>query len=303
MKRREMLVSSAAALALSQFPLGWVKAADKPKRKILFFTKSGGFEHSCIRRNGDNPSHADQVLTDLGKQHDFEVVASKDGRLFDSDISGFDAFFFQTQGDLLTVGNDKQPAMSAEGKKRLLDAVASGKGFLAAHCGADTCHSPGHDGGKQRQRQTDVDPYIAMVGGEFISHGPQQKARQVIVSPKFPGVAGVADKDTPDSFKINDEWYSLKNFADNLHVILVQDTQGMEGRDYDRPPFPATWARLNNKGRVFYTSMGHREDVWSSPKFQQILLGGLSWAVGNVDADVTPNIKQVTPGADVMPPS
>ena len=138
MKRREMLLSSAAALALSQFPVGWATAADKPKRKILFFTKSGGFEHSCIRRKGDKPSHADQVLTDLGKQHNFEVVASKDGRLFDSDMSEFDAFFFQTQGDLLTVGNDKQPAMSTAGKKRLLDAVASGKGFLAARTAALT---------------------------------------------------------------------------------------------------------------------------------------------------------------------
>ena len=57
---------------------------------------------------------------------------------------------------------------------------------------------------------------------------------------------------------------------------------------------------MQNKGRVFYTSMGHREDVWTNPKFQQVLLGGLSWAARNVDADVAPNIAQVTPKANEL---
>ena len=65
---------------------------------------------------------------------------------------------------------------------------------------------------------------------------------------------------------------------------------------YDRPAFPATWAREYGKGRVFYTSMGHREEVWLNPIFQSILLGGLSWAFGNVQADITPNIEKVAPG-------
>ncbi|MBI2826910.1 MAG: ThuA domain-containing protein [Planctomycetia bacterium] len=297
MKRREMLLSTAAAIGLSQFPLGWAGAANQQKRKVLFFTKSAGFEHSSIRRNGDNLSHAEQTLTDMGKDHNFEVNCTKDGRVFDSDLAGYDAIFFYTTGDLTTEGSDKNPPMSADGKKRLFDTIAAGKGFLASHCGADTFHSAG----PARERQTDVDPYIAMLGGEFISHGPQQKSRQVIASPKFPGLAGAADG-SGTAFKLNDEWYSLKNFAPDLHVILVQDTQGMNGKDYERPPYPATWARRHGKGRVFYTSMGHREDVWTNPKFQQILLGGLAWACGNVDFDVPSNIKEAAPGADVMPP-
>ena len=67
----------------------------------------------------------------------------------------------------------------------------------------------------------------------------------------------------------------------------------MKGFEYERPNFPATWARKHEKGRVFYTSMGHREDVWKNPIFQDLLLGGLAWACGNVDADVTPNIDKV----------
>ncbi len=69
------------------------------------------------------------------------------------------------------------------------------------------------------------------------------------------------------------------------------------------PPYPGTWARMHGQGRVFYTSMGHREDVWTNEEyFQPIVLGGLAWALGRVDADVTPNISKVTPGANVLPP-
>jgi type 1 glutamine amidotransferase len=299
MNRREMLLSSAAVAAFAQFfPLRFASAADSPRRKVLFFTKSSGFEHSVIKREGEALAHAEKVLTDLGREHMFDVTATKDGRIFDDGLAEFDVIFFYTTGDLTKAGTDKTPPMSAEGKQRLLDAIASGKGFLGSHCAADTFHSDG----PSRESQTEVDPYIAMIGGEFISHGPQQISRQVISAPEFPGLSGTAEG-SDDSFRLNDEWYSLKNYAEDLHVILVQDTFGMEGKDYERPPYPATWARRHGDGRVFYTSMGHREDVWTNPKFQQILLGGMRWAAGDVEADISPNMKQVAPGANVMPPA
>jgi hypothetical protein len=48
--------------------------------------------------------------------------------------------------------------------------------------------------------------------------------------------------------------------------------------------------------------MGHREDVWTNPLFQEILFGGIAWAVRNVDADVTPNIDGVAPNCGELPP-
>ena len=74
----------------------------------------------------------------------------------------------------------------------------------------------------------------------------------------------------------------------------------MKGKEYQRPDFPETWARMQGKGRVFYTSMGHREDVWENPKFQGLLLGALGWATGQADIDVTPNISKVTPDYKMM---
>jgi type 1 glutamine amidotransferase len=185
--------------------------------------------------------------------------------------------------------------MSQEGKAAFLKAIHDGKGFIGTHSATDTFHSPGFDGGHEQNYENNgdnTDPYVQMIGAEFIIHGAQQTSHMIVADPKFPGISSV-----PADFKPHEEWYALKNFAPNLHVLLIQDTTGMTGPMYQRPPYPATWARLYGTGRVFYTNMGHREDIWENPVFQKVLVGGINWAVRNVEADVTPNIKQVTPNA------
>jgi type 1 glutamine amidotransferase len=301
MNRREMLVKTAAASAIlgtASFPLGWTAAAgDKRKQRVLMYTKSESFEHPVVRREGGKLSLAERIATKLGQQHDFEVTCEKDGRIFLSDtIKDIDAFLFQTQGDLCKEkGVDNEPPMPPEGKKVLLQAVADGKGFVGCHCASDTFHSKGH--GKNRfQNQEEIDPYIAMVGGEFAGHGAQQRAWMHVVDHRFPGFEDIGD------FGLAEEWYSLKNFAPDLHVLLVQETQGMnKDHDYQRPNYPATWARMHGKGRIFFTSLGHREDVWTNPLFQHILLGGLAWALRNANAEVPANLDQVAPKAREMP--
>jgi type 1 glutamine amidotransferase len=294
MNRREMLYRSAAAAAVlgaSRLPLGWTAPADAPKRRILMYTKSEGYQHDVVKRGKNNLlSLAEQIVIELGVKLGFEVTCTKDGAVFVPEtLAKYDAFLFETQGDLTKLGVDKQPPMRPEGKNALLRAIASGKGFVGCHCASDTFHSAGPK--NRNQEPAKLDPYIAMLGGEFIVHGAQQKAWMRVVDPKFPGAKKLKD------FELNEEWYSLKNFTADIHVILVQDTKGMKGKDYERPSFPATWARKHHKGRVFYTSMGHRDDVWKNPAFQELLMGGLSWAAGNVQADVPPNLEQAAPKA------
>ncbi len=292
MDRRDMLrATGAAVLASSAFPLHWVAAAEKKKQKVLYFSRSAGFEHGAVKLKDGKPSISDRTLTELGKRHGFEVVCTKDGRVFDGDLEQYDAIAFYTSGDLTKPNKAKTPPMSAEGKKKLLRTIAKGKGFVGFHAATDSFHSKG----PRNQNQTEVDPYIAMLGGEFIKHGAQQEAIIRAASPKFPGV-----KQFGKVQKLKEEWYALKNFAKDLHVVLIEDNEGMKGDSYQRPPFPMTWARMHRKGRVFYTSFGHRDDIWTNPQVQGIIVGGLAWAMGNVKVDVTPNIDKATPKADQL---
>lgn len=301
---RRQFLSLASALTLGSLCLsGSAFAADKthPRRKILFFSKSSGFEHSVISYKDGQPSHAEKVLQELGAKHNWEFTFSKDGSLFSPEyLAQFDALFFYTTGNLLEAGGDGHPPMTPAGKQAFLDAVKNGKGFIGTHSATDTFHTNNEARkGPERYRNFGpaADPYVRMIGGEFIKHGAQQKASMRCVDPKFPGLEKYAA-----GFDLHEEWYSLKDFSEDLHVLLVQETESMKGIEYDRPAFPATWARMHGKGRVFYTSMGHREDVWTNPLFQEILIGGIQWAVGNVNADVTPNLSQVAPGWAQNPP-
>ena len=284
--------TSVVATLATVFPLSLSAETHRELKHVLFFTRSAGFEHSVIRRNGDELGHAEKILIELGKKHGFIVTATKDGSVFDDDLNRYDAIVFYTSGDLTKGGRSKKPPMSTMGKENLLAAIRSGVGFVGSHCASDTFHSEGDRFLTQEKK----DLYIEMLGGEFIRHGKQQIAHMRVVDPTFPGM-----KVAGHGFDMHEEWYSLKNFAPDLHVLLVNETEGMEGKDYDRPPYPATWARMHGKGRVFFTSMGHREDVWTNPTFQSILVGGIHWATGVVDAEISSNIKEVTVDADVMP--
>lgn len=285
MQRREMLAAAGAALAgWASFPL--VAGAGHQRRKVLYFTRSAGFEHSVVRRKGDQLSHSERVLTQLGQKHGFEVVATKDGAVFDGDLGQFDLIAFYTSGDLTKPCKQPGQPMSPAGLKRLLAAVEGGKGFAGFHAATDSFRSPGDQ----------VSPFTAMIGGEFVSHGPQQMATLSVASPGFPGMSGIGR-----SLKLHEEWYAHRKFAKDLHVIMVQETAGMTGKEYQRPPFPATWARRQGAGRVWYTALAHREEVWDDPLMHQILLGAFAWAWGQVQADVTPNLARVTPLAHQMP--
>lgn len=286
--RRDVLRTAGAAVVASAFPLHWVAAADKKKQKVLYFSRSAGFEHDAVKIKNGQPSISDRTLTELGQRHNFEVTCTKDGRVFDGDLDQYDAIAFYTSGDLTKPNKAGTPPMTPEGKKKLLDTIAAGKGFVGLHAATDSFHTPGPG----NQNQTEVDPYIAMLGGEFIVHGAQQESTIRAASPKFPGV-----KEFGEFQKLKEEWYTLKNFAKDLHVILIEDNEGMEGDCYQRPPFPMTWARMHGKGRVFYTSFGHRDDIWTNPDVRRIICGGMAWAMGNVEVDVTPNIDKVTPKA------
>src|SRR4030095_4791200 len=116
--------------------------SNQPKRKILFFSKSSGFEHSVISYKNGQPSHAEKVLLELGAKNGWEFTFSKDGSIITpAGLKPFDAVFFYTTGDLTAPGTDKQPPVPAEGRQTLLNYVASGKGFIGTHSASDTFHT------------------------------------------------------------------------------------------------------------------------------------------------------------------
>jgi len=292
--RRPLLL--AVALAVSHAaPFRSLAADTAPSKTVLFFTKSSGWEHDMISRKKGAPSPAEKRMATLATNNGRTLECSKDGRLFTPEnLKRYGAIVFFTSAGLCARGTDGEPPMSPDGKRALLDYVAGGGGFVGIHSASDTFHTA-NESQKGPDRFVNhgdkADPYVRMLGGEFIRHGARQKARLGVADTTFPGLGKAAAGIT-----LNEEWYSLKDFVPDIHVLLFQETTGMKGIDYARPPYPSTWIRRHGQGRVFYTALGHREDVWANPFFEALLTGGIGFALGDVKADTTPNLEKVCPG-------
>lgn len=88
-----------------------------------------------------------------------------------------------------------------------------------------------------------------------------------------------------ETWKVADEIYQFRDFSrSGMRVLLSLDTSsvdmkkdGIKRTDGD---FANAWFKLHGKGKVFYTALGHRPEVWQSAEFQQHLTGGIQWALG-----------------------
>jgi type 1 glutamine amidotransferase len=103
-----------------------------------------------------------------------------------------------------------------------------------------------------------------------------------------------------------DEIYQFKDFErSRVHGILALEKLQVDNNPQKQVPgdWPVAWARMQGKGRVFYTSLGHREDLWdpahagdskggrkNSPEiakqFQEHVTHGILWALGLEKTDV-----------------
>src|SRR3954451_21664310 len=131
--RRDLLkVSALAAAGVALGPLlnrrvlaeATAGRAGGARKKVLFFTKSAGFQHSVMTRPADAPTklaYAEQILTDLGAKNGYDVTCSKDGTIFTPEnIAKFDVFAFYTTGDL-TKDSDKYAMKKGPDGKNVQD--------------------------------------------------------------------------------------------------------------------------------------------------------------------------------------
>jgi len=71
---------------------------------------------------------------------------------------------------------------------------------------------------------------------------------------------------------------------DKVHVLLSLDTEKMDISDLPfltkGGDYPQAWTRDYGRGRVFYTTLGHRDDIWGSDaNFKAHVVGGIRWAL------------------------
>ena len=239
------ILSAASVLAVSVATvLAAAPSATAPRVLVVSVTK--GFRHASIPQ-------LEALVADLGKGGAFTVhFARTDAELAQATstegLAGYDAIVFaSTTGDL-----------PVPDPQALVSWVEEGHGVVGIHAAADTFHG--------------FPPFLDMLGGEFRHHGPQVKVEVKVRTPGHPATSGLEP-----SFPVFDEIYQFKRFDPaRVRLLLAMDRHPETGEPGE---FPLAWTREPGKGRVFYTALGHREDVIESPWFRDHVRGGLVWVV------------------------
>ncbi|MGC4047282.1 MAG: ThuA domain-containing protein [Armatimonas sp.] len=240
---RRALIAMLAVSALSPMALA------KPPKKLLVVTVTKGFRH------GDSIPVAEKILADLGaKSGAFTVDYVRDDaemaqKMTLESLKNYDGVFFaSTTGEL--------PLPDKDG---FLKWIASGKAFIGTHAASDTFH--------------EYKPYLEMIGGEFKTHGAQVDVECLVQDMKHPATKGLGK-----SVTVFDEIYQFQSYDKNtFHELMVLDKHP---NTKEPGYYPIAWCKRYGKGRVFYTALGHRPDVWQKPWYQEHVLGGILYALG-----------------------
>ena len=132
-----------------------------------------------------------------------------------------------------------------------------------------------------------------MIGGYFDGHPWHQSVRLTVEDHSHPATAVLGSKWT-----LTDEIYQFRAWSrENCNVLLSLDPQSVnigKGKRQDGD-YANAWWRDEGQGRVFYTALGHRFEVWNDRMFQRHLLGGLRWAM-----NAEPQLAKAPPGAKVL---
>jgi uncharacterized protein len=274
-------------------PLFLSANAAEPK-KLLMVTTTTGFRHSSIptsekilaqlgkdsgeftvdfvqqppeptvRRPGSNATEDERKAYDDAQMKFKQAMTNELLKLAPENLKKYDAVMFvSTTGEL--------PIPDPQG---LLDWIKAGHAFIGVHAASDTFHR--------------WPAYIDMLGGEFDHHGAQLSVDCLNEDPLHPATAPL-----PKVWTISqEEMYQFKNYDPaKVHDLLILDKKPQA--PFTPGHFPVSWCKIFGSGRVFYTSLGHREDVWDtdtklpdrkndpeiSKTFQKHVLGGIEWAL------------------------
>jgi type 1 glutamine amidotransferase len=150
--------------------------------------------------------------------------------------------------------------MSNRESRGLRDAIARGVGLAGCH------------GGLGDSFRNDTE-YQYMVGGQFVKHpGGQIDYKVTISNTSDPVTAGIND------FNLKTEQYYM-HYDPNIEILATTSFSGEHDAWIDGVEMPVVWKKNYGKGRVFYSALGHSEDIFDVPEIWNIMTRGIEWAV------------------------
>ena len=221
------------------------KRGSAAKSNILVFSKTSAFRHDSI------PA-AVQAIKDLAGRGNYSVTATEDASAFTAgNLARYQAVVFvSTTGDVLD--NAQQAAFQSY--------VNGGGGYVGIHAASDAEYSWPY--------------YGTLVGAWFKNHPAIQQATVDNEDRTHPATRHLGATSVR-----TDEWYNFgTNPRPGVHVLQSLDESSYSGGDMK--DHPITWCHNIDKGRSFYTGLGHASESYSDDSFRTLLVGAIRWASG-----------------------
>ncbi len=231
------------------------RAAGEHPVRLFFCTSSFGYRHGVLPESS-------RIMTGLGERLGWLDVYATDNiaELTPQSLKDYDAVMFFTTGKLL----------SSEMVAALAKWLEGGGALIGVHCATDTL--------------ADSPDYVRLIGATFDGHPWNEEVRIVVDDRGHAAMRSFAPRANagePTGFRIADEIYQFKSINKDMHVLMHLDPAAPKaepGRAY-----PLAWTLEHGKGRVFYSALGHRPEVWRDDRYIQHVLGGIRWAAHRED--------------------
>ena len=282
----------ALSLALCTFVIGVFAQPSPAQKKLLFLTHAALYRHSSL-------APAERAAAELGAANGF-AVTTREGYKQEAnalDLSFLTAAYLAQFDALMLMTNGNLP-LSDDQKRAIVEYVRGGHALVGVHCATLTLYN--------------YPAFGEMLGGYYrrsiVPVNAVAAGRTAVL--KVEDTAHPATRMLGPSWTLNEEFYQfgtevwdparpaenvsqvgrlpipLAFTRDRVHVLLSLDTDksdisGLGPEIKSGGDYPQAWTRTFGSGRVFYTALGHRDDIWSTDqKFRAHVTGGIRWALG-----------------------
>jgi uncharacterized protein len=237
-----------------------VTKAKRGQLRVLLFEKINGFK--------DVPSvdAARAMVNDMAARKGWAVTTTEMGGAFNPvTLKKFDVVIWNNiSGDVLSLSQ----------RRAFKGWMEKGGGFVGLH---GTAGDPTYF----------WDWYVdTLLGARFIGHPNDPQFQDATVRmEKSPSGIGA---NLPTVFTMKDEWYSFAKSArlNGAHVIATLDettykqTSRFGGNLTMGADHPIVWTRCVGNGRMFYSAIGHRPEMYSLGDNVSLVEQAITWADG-----------------------
>jgi type 1 glutamine amidotransferase len=217
---------------------------------VLVISKTNGFRHRSIPKGIEK-------MKDWSKLENWNLTFSEDSTIINDEVlAEMDVLvFLNTKGNIL--GNSE--------KEAFINYINKGGGFVGIHLATGT--------------ETEWPWYHQLIGAEFKDHPKVQTAKMFVNhSYKHPSVDHLGEV-----FEIEDEWYNFKeSVLPHVNVVLTLDESSYAGIKMEEN-HPIAWYHYYEGGRVFYTGLGHTDEIYDNEDYRKHISGAVNWAGKRID--------------------